>query len=195
MTSTSPEEQLPEQVFRELFHAHAPTVRRYIHPRIDDVEERGEVFQQVWLRFFAYMQKNPVDNVGGFLVALAMRRVKDWYGRSVKCEKASDAIGTSGTGDPLVHRENELLIRQLPRGTGDVELRLDLAKALCELTPEDRLVLSLTYVDRLTNREVGVVLGVSQQCVNQRLHRALGQLRVSEHLKNYGYDGNREVWE
>lgn len=186
-------EQLPEHTLRELFHEHAPVIKRYIRPRIDDSGARDEVFQNVWLGFLAYVQRTPVDNVGGFLMRLAVVQVKVWYGRSAKREIASDTIGASCSGDPLTRRECELLIRQLPQGPQEVELRLDLLKALSELAPVARLALSLTYVDRLTNSEVGVALGVSQQRAHQILSKALAQLKVSEHLKNYGRDGNKEA--
>ncbi|MFD9701543.1 sigma-70 family RNA polymerase sigma factor [Lentzea sp. NPDC059081] len=193
VTSIRSVEQLPEQTLRELFHEHAPVIKRYIRPRIDDSGARDEVFQNVWLGFLAYAQRTPVDNAGGFLMRLAVVQVKVWYGRSVKREIASDAIGTSCSGDPLARRECELLIRQLPQGPQEVELRLDLSKALSELAPRDRLVLSLTYVDGLTNSEVGVALGVSQQRVHQILSKALARLKVSEHLRNYGRDSSKEV--
>jgi RNA polymerase sigma factor (sigma-70 family) len=194
VTSIRSVERLSEQMLRELFHEHAPVIKRYIRPRIDDSGARDEVFQNVWLRFLAYVQRTPVDNVGGLLMRLAVVQVKVWYGRSAKREIASDAIGTSYSGDHLARREYELLIRQLPQGPREVELNLDLSKALSELAPVARLALSLTYVDRLTNSEVGVALGgVSQQRVHQILSKALAQLRISEHLRNYGRDGNKEV--
>ena len=193
VTSIRPVEQLSEQLLRELFHEHAPVIKSYIRPRIDDAAARDDVFQRVWLGFLAYVQRTPVRNVGGFLMKLAVDRVKDWYDRRTKCEFASDVIGTSGADDPLARRECELLIRQLPQGPGDVELHLDLEKALGELRPQERTVLSLTYVDGLTNREIGAVFDVSQQRVHQILRRALAQLRVSKHLTNYGRAGDREV--
>jgi RNA polymerase sigma factor (sigma-70 family) len=185
--------QLSEDALRELFHAHTPMIKRYIRYRIDDADARDEVFQRVWLSFLVYVQQNCVANVRGLLVTMAVRRVVEWYGRSAKCEVASDAIGTCGAADPLVRRESELLVKQLPQSTGDIELRLDLAKALRELAPVSRLVLSLTYIDRLTNRELGVVLGLSQQRVSQIHAKALTQLRKSDHLRDYGRTGDGKV--
>lgn len=56
------------------------------------------------------------------------------------------------------------------------ELRSQLMKAIDELNEQERTVLSLYYYENLTMREIGQVLGVSEQRVgqiNQKLIRKL----------------------
>ena len=61
------------------------------------------------------------------------------------------------------------------------ELRSQLMKAIDELNEQERTVLSLYYYEDLTMREIGQVLGVSEQRVgqiNQKLIRKLREKRA-----------------
>lgn len=55
----------------------------------------------------------------------------------------------------------------------------DLAGALGRLSPEFRSVVQAVVLDGLTTREAGRLLGVRQNTVKTRLHRAKAQLRLS----------------
>jgi RNA polymerase sigma factor (sigma-70 family) len=55
----------------------------------------------------------------------------------------------------------------------------DLAGALAKLSPEFRSVVQVVVLDGLTTREAGRLLGVRENTVKTRLHRAKAQLRKS----------------
>lgn len=55
--------------------------------------------------------------------------------------------------------------------------RLCLAQLCRDLTDQDRQLLSLRFIDGLTQREIGRALGVSQMCVSRRLLSVLATLR------------------
>jgi len=55
----------------------------------------------------------------------------------------------------------------------------DLAGALHRLSPEFRAVVQAVVLDGLTTREAGRLLGVRENTVKTRLHRAKAQLRAS----------------
>ena len=67
------------------------------------------------------------------------------------------------------------------------ELLTALAKAVDELQPKQKQVISLYYYENLNLREIGEVLGVSQQRVSQIRSKALESL--SEAMKQFSYDG------
>ena len=52
-----------------------------------------------------------------------------------------------------------------------------LGQALATLSPEMRAVVQATVLDGLTAREAGQLLGIPQNTVKTRLHRAKAQLR------------------
>ena len=57
------------------------------------------------------------------------------------------------------------------------ELRSQLMKAIDELNEQERTVLSLYYYENLTMREIGQVLGVSEQRVGQINQKLIRKLR------------------
>ena len=57
------------------------------------------------------------------------------------------------------------------------ELRSQLMKAIDELNEQERTVLSLYYYEDLTMREIGQVLGVSEQRVGQINQKLIRKLR------------------
>lgn len=67
------------------------------------------------------------------------------------------------------------------------ELLSALAKAIDSLQPKQKQVISLYYYENLNLREIGEVLGVSQQRVSQIRTKALESL--SESMKQFVYEG------
>lgn len=55
----------------------------------------------------------------------------------------------------------------------------DLGRAMARLTPELRAVIQATVLDGLTTREAGHLLGIPQNTVKTRVHRAKASLRAS----------------
>jgi RNA polymerase sigma-70 factor, ECF subfamily len=60
------------------------------------------------------------------------------------------------------------------------------AKALAELSPEQRQIVLLADVEECSYQEIGKIVGCSVGTVRSRLHRARGQLRnlVRRHMKS-----------
>ena len=79
-----------------------------------------------------------------------------------------DAMGSSGATVPAA--EDEVLL--------GIEYG-DLAGAMRQLSPEFRAVVQACILDGLSAREAGRLLGVRENTVRTRLHRAKTQLRVA----------------
>jgi len=62
-------------------------------------------------------------------------------------------------------------------------LQVDVRRAVRSLTPQDRKLLALRYVDDLTQPAVALALGIPEGTAKVRLHRARGRLQqvLSEH--------------
>ncbi|WP_404388977.1 sigma-70 family RNA polymerase sigma factor [Humibacillus xanthopallidus] len=84
---------------------------------------------------------------------------------------ASTTDDESGSVAYLLGDDDESLAR--------VEDRVCLSAALSGLDADERQLLALRYVDELTQREIGVQLGMSQMQVSRALRRLVAHLRVA----------------
>jgi RNA polymerase sigma-70 factor (ECF subfamily) len=64
-------------------------------------------------------------------------------------------------------------------GMASVAGRVDLDRALADLSQDDRRLLQLRYTDDLTQPAVAAALGIPEGTVKVRLHRLRSQLRVA----------------
>lgn len=64
-----------------------------------------------------------------------------------------------------------------------LDLQVDVRRAVRSLTPQDRKLLALRYVDDLTQPAVAIALGIPEGTAKVRLHRARGRLQkvLSQH--------------
>lgn len=61
--------------------------------------------------------------------------------------------------------------------TARVADRIVVRRALCQLKPDDRILLALRYYRDLSVDDVAAALGIAPRAAASRLHRALGRLR------------------
>ena len=68
--------------------------------------------------------------------------------------------------------------------------RVTLSSALCSLAAKDRELLQMRFVDGMTQKEIGLALGVSQMQVSRLVRAVLDKLRTSMGVT---VDENHEV--
>ena len=79
------------------------------------------------------------------------------------------------TREPLTDYVADQAAREI-----DVDVRVDLMGALAQLSPRDRAVLALRFLEDLSVTEVAGLLGVAEGTVKSQTNRALARLRADE---------------
>jgi len=77
----------------------------------------------------------------------------------------------------------DLTDREASKRLEVLDLQVDVRRAVRSLTPQDRKLLALRYVDDLTQPAVALALGIPEGTAKVRLHRARGRLQqvLSQH--------------
>lgn len=154
---------------RELYDRHAPWLSARLMRRCNDREVVADVVQDVFVTVWKNAGRWRADGeVAAWLWGIGFRlMVSRLRGRKDVLLTPSWDDATAGT---LAAAEDEVLTA--------VEYG-DLGLALSRLSPEFRAVIQTCVLDGLTTKEASRVLGVRQNTVKTRLHRAKAQMRSS----------------
>lgn len=154
---------------RELYDRHAPWLTARLMRRCNDREVVVDVVQDTFLAMWQDAASWRGDGeLAGWLWGIAFRRMVSRLRqrKQVVLMPEWDAVGAHA----LPAAEDQVLL--------GVEYG-DLGEALRRLSPEFRAVVQACVLDGLTTREAGRLLGVRENTVKTRLHRAKAQLRGS----------------
>jgi RNA polymerase sigma-70 factor (ECF subfamily) len=154
---------------RVLYERHAPWLTARLTRRCGDREVVLDVLQDTFVAVWKDARSWRGDGeVAGWIWGIAFRRMVSRL-RSRKDVLLLPDWDTAAHGI-LPAAEDQVLL--------GVEYG-DLAGALRNLSPEFRSVVQAVVLDGLTTREAGQLLGVRENTVKTRLHRAKAQLRQS----------------
>jgi RNA polymerase sigma-70 factor, ECF subfamily len=174
----------------ELLSRHRERLRRMIAlrldprmaARIDPSDVVQETLAEANRRLDGYVQQRPLPFYP-WLRQLACDRMAEQYRLHVRARRRS-VRREEAPPPPLPDASaEELADRLLGRGDSPSaglqreELRCRVRAALAMLAEQDREVLVLRYLEQMSAREVGAVLGVSEGAVKKRALRALQRLR------------------
>lgn len=154
------------EAFALLMRRHARRLFRCVRLVVRDDAEAEDACQEAWLRAYRHLgDLQDPTMFGRWLVRIAMRRA---------LARSQDARAVVSL-DELDHA---------PANDDGLESRCDdrrlarrVAGAIDELLPSYRDVLVMRDVESMTTPEVAALLGVTQQNVRVRLHRARASLR------------------
>jgi RNA polymerase sigma-70 factor (ECF subfamily) len=154
---------------RDLYDRHGAWLHARLLRRCNDPEVVGEVVQDTFVALWKDARRfREEGEVGAWLWGIAFRRMVS------RLRSRKDVLLVPAWDVPTAPQ------RVLPSAEDQVLLGVeygDLASALRRLSPEFRSVVQAVVLDGLTTKEAGRLLGVRENTVKTRLHRAKAQLR------------------
>jgi RNA polymerase sigma-70 factor, ECF subfamily len=149
----------------ELYEQYSPRLYRYSVRLLDDSDLAEECVAETFSRFLQALKKGggPHDNVQAYLYRVAHNWINDYY-RSRPMEELEPELEDEKLESPL-HVVTENQQKEIVR------------KALFQLTPEQRQVITLRFYEEWPHDEIGQLIGKTSQATRALQHRALETLR------------------
>ena len=156
---------------RELYERHGAWLHARLIRRCNDPEVVVEVVQDTFVVLWKDARRFRHDGeVGAWLWGIAFRRMVSRLRSRRDVVLVAEWDVSPALQQVLPSAEDQVLL--------GVEYG-DLAAGLRRLSPEFRSVVQAVVLDGLTTKEAGRLLGVPQNTVKTRLHRAKAQLRTA----------------
>lgn len=163
-----------EESFGKIYDLYVDRIYKYVFFKIGSKEKVEEIVQDVFLKFwrFAKDKENEVKNVSALLYSICRSMVADYYRAESGGEEVISFEETIMSETELGSEENL---------SDDIDINLDLEKvksALAELSPIYQDVIIMKYMEELSNKEIGEVLGKEEGNIRVLAYRAMKQLRL-----------------
>ena len=168
-----------QQAFSTLVRKYQKPVHALVWRKIGDFHIAEEITQDIFLNVYKKLQtlKNP-NLFAGWLYVSATRRCHAWL-KKKRIRMESLEIMSPEELEELAYTEyraeqQEEIVNEQQR---------EVVKRLLQKLPEsERTVVTLHYLGDMTCEDISKFLGVSQNTVKSRLHRARKRLKKAEHI-------------
>ncbi len=152
--------------FREIFSRYAPVLLRVMRRQLARVEEANDLVQQTFLQL--HRSRNdfePGAKLRPWLFTIAINLKREHFRRVKRRPEAP--LELDGRSDPA----------EAPRGVEQSEASREIRAALARISPEQREVIELHWLEGLAFSEIAELVGASLSAVKVRAHRGYGALR------------------
>ena len=165
---------MDEAAFRRLYQRTARPLRAYLARCCGDFALADDLVQEAYLRFLRSDFEGEDDNHRkNYLYRIATNLMRDHFRR-----KRPET-------DEVPERDSA------PGHDVAIHLRSDVGSAMAELSPRDRQMLWLAYVEGASHREIAKALGLRAASIRSMLFRA--RQRLAEQLKARGLRPQEEM--
>ncbi|WP_157641324.1 RNA polymerase sigma factor [Longispora albida] len=164
----------------EFYGEHHRRLAVFIRGRVADAGIAEQIEQETWAQVIRQWDTLRMPEV--VLLTVAWRRIADWY--------ASKGRSDLTPGDDVVRSAAERAHWRIQHGDASdpgifVPSRVDLQRAVAELPPRQRQVLTLIGVDRLTRSQAAGLLGVGEETIKTVYAQARAAMRSNPALAGY----------
>ena len=155
------------QALAAIYDEFQQPIYRYIYRQVGDVEVARDLTADVFQRFLQALQKNqgPDDQLKAWLYRVAHNNVIDYYRRRQHRQHLPlDERVVEKSDGPAILAERNISANQV-------------REALVQLTPDQREVITLKFLEGFSNGEVADLLNKPIGAVKSLQHRALAALQ------------------
>lgn len=159
----APQFMIDEQAFHALYRRTAGSLRTYAARVLGNATHADDIVQESYLRLVrSPPATDDPQQLRAFLFRVASRLMIDYWRRGRhEIGRVDESMDTRGAPEL------------------DIPLRLDMARVFARLTPQQRQMMWLAYVEGADHREIATALGLRERSVRVlllRTRRKLAQL-------------------
>jgi RNA polymerase sigma-70 factor (ECF subfamily) len=174
--------------FRTIIQLHNRRLFRTVRGIVREADEAEDIVQEAWVRAYAALgQFRGESSLATWLTRIALNEALERRRRGKRMtsfDGLSDAEREGGEVVPFPLGGGHVIDPE--RSAAHAEVRLMLERAIDELPTPFRTVFIMRAVEQMTTEETASCLGVPEETVKTRFHRAKRRLRdaVAERLEN-----------
>jgi RNA polymerase sigma-70 factor (ECF subfamily) len=168
-----------QDAFEQLVHAHDQSVLRLAMNLLRSPEEARDVYQEAFLRVYKNLHTFRFDcSFHTWLYRIVTNICLDHL-RKRKVRKEEPAVVESSEGpvDRMESFAEDSAHSDPERVMWNRQLRQRIESALEELTPRERMVFEMRHYEGLRLRNIGEVLGTTEEAAKNCLFRATQKMR------------------
>ncbi len=171
--------RMSEDVWEGLYRAYCPQVRSYFAARGLCPQDADDLTQQV---FMELGERRVPQDPGTYLLAMARNIMCRYLRQQTKeSEALTELIGSMAKNARIIDFEE--FTTRWGKGRWSPECRNVLVEVLAQLSPKNRRVMEMRYLEGLTVKEMASRMGCSDHAVRKRLQRIRTVLRQSRQAK------------
>jgi RNA polymerase sigma-70 factor, ECF subfamily len=159
--------RLEGQALAEIYDAHNEAIYRYALRLLGDESLAEDCVSETFARFLKVLSKGkgPREHLQAYLFRIAHNWITDFYRRPApETRPIDDELGLAGDDDPARAAFENMQSRRT-------------RAALAALTPDQRAVITLKYLEGWRNAEIAAILDKPIGAIKSLQHRALAALK------------------
>ena len=173
--------------FEQLMVRHENTVVRMVASHVPQKHVQ-ELVHETFIRAYQSLEKyKPIKPFENWLTTIAVRTCHDFWRKQYRSKEAP-ACDLSTDGQRFLETvQASDSTEQFEAAARSREIKELLTTLLSKMTPLDRMILTMTYLEGYSGKETAEALGISLANVKVRSFRA--RLKLKSSLKRYGIQG------
>jgi len=183
--------QALQEQFTAIYEARSDSIFRFCLLKVSEREQALDIVQETFTRLWQSLTKGTkVENDRAFLFTVANRLIIDWY-------RKKKALSFSSLEDKDT---DELFDPPDEKTANSLSLCAEgryLISMISELSSGNRSAVYLRYVEGLSPRDIGDILGLSANVASVRINRGINELKrlTGYDIDSSGAEGDRSEGE